>query len=106
MPKLSYVGSFLAIDAGDLFRDPEVKEWLDKEPRARWRKESACCEALFTHVSCDRDPETGRWHIDGSDISDVDPDMPQQLRDALVKALEEANLDEFEGLVWLRTEEK
>ena len=106
MPKLAYTGTFLAIDAGDLLRDSEVKEWLDREPRARWSEESACCDALFTHVACDRDPETGRWHIDGSDISDVDPDTPQQLRDALVKALEAAGLDDFEGLVWLRTEEE
>ncbi|WP_287369925.1 hypothetical protein [Oceanithermus sp.] len=104
MPKLAYTGTFLAIDAGDLFQDPEVKAWLDKEPRARWSAGHACCDALFTHVTCDR--ETGRWHIDGSDISDMDPDMPQQLRDALVQALEAAGLDEFEGIVWLRTEEE
>ncbi len=104
MPRLAYTGTFLAIDADDVLQDPEVEAWLDKEPRARWSKESACCGALFTHVTCDRDPETGRWHIDGSDISDMDPDTPQQLRDALVQALEAAGLDEFEGLVWLRTE--
>jgi len=106
MPKLSYVGSFLAIDAGDLLRDPEVKEWLDKEPRARWHEESACCEALFAHVECSRDPKTGQWHIDGSDISDEDPDMPRQIRDALIKVLEAAGLYEFEGIVWLRREKE
>ena len=106
MSELAYKGTFLAINASDLLRDPEVKEWLDKEPRARWHEESACCAALFAHVECNRDPETGQWHIDGSDISDSDPDMPQQLRDALVKALEASGLDEFEGIIWLRTEDE
>jgi len=106
MSKLAYKGKFLAIDAGDLFRAPEVKEWLDKEPRARWHEERACCEALFAHVECNLDPETSQWYIDGSDISDADPDMPRQLRDALIKVLEAAGLYEFEGIVWLRTEEE
>ena len=106
MSILAYKGKFLAIEAGDLFRVPEVKEWLDKEPRARWHEKSACCEALFTHVECNLDPETNQWQIDGSDISDSDPDMPRQLRDALIRVLEAAGLYEFEGIVWLRTEKE
>ena len=106
MAKLAYVGRFLAIDAPELFADPEFRAWLDSWPRARWRKGSACCESLFAHVDYTRDRFGVKHWLEGSDVTVVLEDTPQKAIDVVVQAIEAAGLEEFEGLVWLRATEE
>jgi len=102
MAKHAYVGAFVAVDAPELFKDPDFRAWLEAEPRARWNGESACCDSLFTHVLYDFDYETGEHHLEGSDIATNLEGVPQKAVDVIVEALRDAGFDHFEGLVWLR----
>jgi len=99
---LRYPGKMLAVDASRLFADPEFRSWLGRYPRARWRAESHCCDALFTHVEA-RFGEDG-FEIDGADITLEDPQVPRAAIELIERAMQEAGLEEFEGVVWLSDE--